>query len=69
MAMRDMLYILAAKFQLVRWANEEHGVAAIETVMLFPILISLLLGCYDIGRGINVNQKTIAAAQIMFHFM
>lgn len=65
MAMRDMLYILAAKLQLVRWANEEHGVAAIETVMLFPILISLLLGCYDIGRGINVNQKTIAAAQII----
>lgn len=65
MSVYDFLYIAAVKLQLVRWAQEEKAVAAIETAMLFPILIALLMGCYDIGRGINVNQKTIAAAQII----
>lgn len=65
MTVHNLLYIIAAKLQLVRWAREEDAVAAIETVILFPVLLSLLMGCYDIGRGINVNQKTIAAAQII----
>lgn len=63
--MGQVFYTIAAKLQLVRWAREESAVAAIEAVILFPVLIALLAGCYDIGRGINVNQKTIAAAQII----
>jgi len=65
MNMNNILYIIAAKLQLIRWAKEESATVVIETVMLMPVLISLLLGCFDIGRGINVNQKTIAAAQII----
>ena len=65
MTVHSILYTVAARIQLVRWAREENAVAAIETAILFPILISLLMGCYDIGRGLNVNQKTIAAAQII----
>lgn len=63
--MKTVFYMIAEKLQLTRWAREEEAVAAIETVILFPVLIALLVGCYDIGRGINVNQKTIAAAQII----
>jgi hypothetical protein len=28
-------------------------------------MISLLMGCYDLGQGISVNQKTIGASQII----
>jgi Flp pilus assembly protein TadG len=65
MTMQDFLYTIAVKFQLIRWANEERGAALMETVILFPVLIALLMGCYDLGRGITVNQKTIAASQII----
>jgi Flp pilus assembly protein TadG len=65
MTVHNILYTVAVKLQIIRWAQEEKAVAAIETVILFPVLLSLLMGCYDIGRGINVNQKTIAAAQII----
>ncbi len=65
MTVRNLIYITAVKCQIVRWAQEEKAVAAVEAVILLPVLLSLLMGCYDIGRGINVNQKTIAAAQII----
>ena len=63
--MKRILYETARKLQLVRYAAEERGVAAIEAVILMPILIALLIGCYDIGMGILMNQKTIGAAQMI----
>lgn len=47
------------------WIKDTTATAFTETVILFPVLITLLMGCYDLGRGIIVNQKTIGAAQIM----
>jgi len=46
------------------WA-EEKAVAALETAILFPVLISLLMAVYDLGQGVVVNQKTISASQII----
>lgn len=63
--MKDVLYILAVKLQIFRWAKEEEATALIETVILMPVLITLLMGTYDLGQGVTVNQKTIAAAQII----
>lgn len=63
--MKDVLYILAVKLQILRWAKEEEATALIETVILMPVLITLLMGTYDLGQGVTVNQKTIAAAQII----
>ncbi len=63
--MKDALYILAVKFQIFRWAKEEDATALIETVILMPVLITLLMGTYDLGQGVTVNQKTIAAAQVI----
>ena len=44
--------------------NRQDGTAAMEAVMLFPILITLLMGVYDLGNGIILSQKTITATQI-----
>lgn len=48
-----------------RWHAEEQAVAAVEAALLFPVMITLLMGVFDIGNGIVVNQKAITASQIM----
>ncbi len=63
--MRKLPIFTKAKFLATRWAVEEKATALIESALLFPVLLSLLLASYDLGRGIVVNQKTIAAAQII----
>jgi Flp pilus assembly protein TadG len=63
--MKRIVYSIAQKLQIIRYAAEERGTALIETVILFPVLITLLLGCYDLGQGILMNQKTIGASQII----
>ena len=50
---------------LIRWWREQSATALMETVVLFPVLITLLMGCFDIGQGIVVNQKTIGSSQII----
>jgi len=52
-------------FQLIRWWKEESATALMESVILFPVMITLLAGCFDIGQGIILNQKTIGASQII----
>lgn len=48
-----------------RYNAEEKGNAALETALVFPILITLLMGTFDIGNGIAVNQRTVGASQII----
>lgn len=47
-----------------RWRSEEEAVAAIEFSLLFPILMALLVGVFDMGYGILAAQKTIRASQV-----
>ncbi len=56
---------LMIRLHIVRWAVEEKGTAFIETVLLMPVFISLLMGVYDLGRGVTTNQKVIGASQII----
>ncbi len=63
--MTYMLYDIAERLQIIRYVAEEKANALIETVILFPILTILLIGCYDIGQGIIMNQKTIGASQVI----
>jgi Flp pilus assembly protein TadG len=56
---------IAEKLQFIRWVRDESATALTESVILFPIMISLLMGCYDLGQGIALNQKTIGASQII----
>lgn len=44
--------------------SDNDGVAMVESVMLFPPMLTLLLGVYDLGNGIVLAQKTITASQV-----
>ncbi|HOO81436.1 MAG TPA: TadE/TadG family type IV pilus assembly protein [Alphaproteobacteria bacterium] len=46
------------------WFKSEDGVAAVEAALVFPILLTLLLGLVDLGNGILANQKAIRASQV-----
>jgi len=48
-----------------KYRRNEDGVAAVEAAFVFPILLVLLLGVLDMGRGIICNQKTIRASQVV----
>jgi len=45
--------------------RDESGLAAAESAMIFPILLTLLLGTFDLGNAILANQKSIRASQIV----
>lgn len=49
---------------LKKWLSCDDGMAAMEASMIFPIMLVLLLGTYDLGFGILANQKTIRASQV-----
>lgn len=63
--MEKFLKFLDRTVPLRRWAREEDATAFTEAVILLPIMSSLLMGCFDLGRGITANQKTIGASQII----
>lgn len=48
-----------------RYRRDVDGVAAVEAAFVFPILLVLVLGVMDLGRGIMCNQKTIKASQVV----
>lgn len=47
------------------WRNEARGAALPEFAILFPLIMALLMGSYDIGRALTINQKVISASQII----
>lgn len=49
---------------LKRYYRGSSGVSALEAALMFPVLLTLLLGVYEIGSGIIHNQKAIRAAQV-----
>ncbi len=48
-----------------KWTGTQDGAAIIEFALLFPLLLTMIMGCYDIGRALTINQKVISASQIM----
>ena len=58
-------YFLKSKFFFRRWLRAEDGTAAVESALVFPMLLLLLLGTFDMGNGILANQKTIRASQVV----
>jgi Flp pilus assembly protein TadG len=53
------------KFFNAAYWQDEKGMSFTETVILFPILLSMLMAVYDLGQGVVVNQKTVAASQVI----
>ena len=48
-----------------KFLKNEEGMSFMEAGILFPVLLSMLMAIYDLGQGIVVNQKTVAAAQVI----
>ncbi len=46
------------------WQRDNRANVVIETAFIFPILIVMLMGTMDIGRGLLVNKKVVSAANI-----
>lgn len=46
------------------WKNEE-GVAAIEAALLFPLMVLLMAGVYDVGQAIVLSGRTVTASQVV----
>ncbi len=47
------------------WLRDKRGAALPEFALLFPLLVAMVMGSYDIGRAITINQKVISASQII----
>lgn len=58
--MREMMFFSF----LHRWWKTEDGVAAVEFAIIFPVLVTLMLGVFDMGYGLLAAQKTIRASQV-----
>jgi len=54
----------ALRRTLLRWKREENGNVLIESALLFPLLVTMLMGTVDIGQGLLVNKKLISAVHI-----
>ncbi|MDB2682931.1 pilus assembly protein [Alphaproteobacteria bacterium] len=52
------------KHKFSRWVHENDAVAAVESALIFPLLLTMLLGTFDAGYGILAAQKTIRASQV-----
>ena len=48
-----------------RYVDDESGISATETVILFPVLLTLMMAVFDLGQGIVINQKVVSASQII----
>ncbi len=58
------MLIRAFKNWVVGWIRGEEAVAAVESALVFPILLTLMLGTFDMGNAILSNQKVIRASQV-----
>jgi len=45
--------------------KREDGLAAVEAALVFPLLLTLLMGTFDLGNAVLANTKTIRAAMVV----
>lgn len=48
-----------------KWLEDAAGTAIAEFALIFPLMMTMLLGVFELGNAIAVNQRTIAASQIV----
>ena len=46
------------------YIDDTRGLATLESAIILPMMFVLLLGLYDIGQAIIINQKVTAAAHM-----
>lgn len=59
---RESCLYFIAKFK--SWIDAEDGMAAVESALVFPVMLTMLIGTFDMGRGILSNQKAVRASQV-----
>jgi hypothetical protein len=47
------------------WLRDRGAVAAAEFALVFPLMLTMLLGIYEVGSAISMNLKTISASQMI----
>ena len=50
--------------KIKNYIKNNDGTALLEATLIIPVMLTLLFGAFDIGRGIILNQKTITAGQM-----
>lgn len=60
-----MFFKFFKKINSSNYIKDNSGLSFVETAILFPILLSMMMAVYDLGQGVVVNQKTVAASQII----
>ncbi|MFA7275819.1 MAG: TadE/TadG family type IV pilus assembly protein [Pseudobdellovibrionaceae bacterium] len=59
--MMDWFYI---SHKARQWWEDESGVAVMEAAILFPPMLTLLMGTFDMGNAIVLSEKTITSSQV-----
>lgn len=49
----------------MRWGREEEALAAVESALIFPVMLVMMLGIVDAGNAILANQKAVRASQVV----
>jgi hypothetical protein len=47
-----------------QWKQDTQAIAAVEASLIFPVLLVILVGTFDLGYGILAAQKNIRASQV-----
>ena len=47
------------------WWADRNATAAVEMVLVFPLMLTMLMGVDELGTGIVTDQKCIAASQMV----
>lgn len=63
--MKNVILKLCSLFKLQPYVRDESGLSIVEFAILFPVLFSMLMAVYDLGQGVVLNQKTVAASQVI----
>ncbi len=63
--MKNIILQIRSFFNRSHYLQDESGMSFMETAILFPVLLSMLMAVYDLGQGVVINQKTVAASQVI----
>lgn len=56
---------LKIRFKMKKFIKDISGVSAVETAILFPVLLMMLTAVYDLGQGVVLSQKVNSASQVI----
>jgi len=63
--MKNLSYKILKFLRFSQYVEDEKGMSFTETAILFPVLLSMMMAVYDLGQGVVINQKTVAASQVI----